>query len=133
MNISAAFLRPAYLVLLSLSILAGCGGGVSSAPPTAQTPPPVPTVTHYIVVDLPPLPGGSASQAQGLNSAGDVAGYSVLNGHASAVLWKNGAPIDLGIPDSFANGVNATDQVAGYYTSGSGTPHAALWIAQGFP
>lgn len=129
----AAFLRPANLVLLSLSILSGCGGGgVSSGPPTPQTPPPTPTLTHYTVVDLPPLPGASASQTQGLNSAGDVVGYSVLNGHASAVLWKSGTPIDLGIPDSFANAVNASDQIAGYFSSSSGTPHAALWTNQGF-
>jgi uncharacterized membrane protein len=28
--------------------------------------------------------------------------------------------------------VNSSDQIAGYYTSSSGTPHAALWISQGF-
>jgi uncharacterized membrane protein len=126
---SAAFVSPANLVLLSLSILSGCGGGgVSSTPPPAQTPPPAPTLTHYTLVDLAALPGASASQAQGLNSAGDVVGYSVFNGHATAVLWKNGGPTDLGIPDSFANAVNSSDQVAGYYTSGSGTPHSALSI-----
>ena len=41
-------------------------------------------------------------------------------------------PTDLGVPDSFANAVNSTDQIAGYFTSTSGTPHAALWTAQGF-
>jgi uncharacterized membrane protein len=61
-----------------------------------------------------------------------VVGYSVLNQHATAVLWKNGGPTDLGIPNSFANAVNSSDQIAGYDTSGSGTPHAALWIPQGF-
>jgi uncharacterized membrane protein len=89
-------------------------------------------VTRYTVVDLPPLSGALASQAQGLNSAGDVAGYSVMNGHANAVLWKNGGPTDLGTPDSFGNAVNSSDQIAGYYTSASGMPHAALWIMQGF-
>jgi probable HAF family extracellular repeat protein len=130
---TAAFVRSASLALLSLSILTGCGGsGISSTPPAAQTPPPAPTLTHYTVVDLPPLPGASASQAQGLNSVGDVVGYSVLNAHATAVLWKNGGPTDLGIPNSWANAVNSSDQVAGYYTSASGTPHAALWTNQGF-
>jgi uncharacterized membrane protein len=130
---SAAFVRSASLALLSLSILTGCGGsGISSTPPVAQTPTPAPTLTYYLVVDLPPLPRASASQAQGLNSAGDVVGYSVMNGHANAVIWKNGGPTDLGIPDSFANAVNSSDQVGGYYTSSSGTPHAALWRAQGF-
>jgi hypothetical protein len=72
---SAAFVRPANLTLLLLSILAGCGGGTTSASPEpAQGPPPSPQVTHYEVIDLPPLPGGSASQAQGLNAAGDVVG-----------------------------------------------------------
>ncbi len=112
---NAAAVRPATLAQLSLSILAGCGGGgISSTPPTAQTPPPAPTLTHYAVIDLPPLPGATASQAQGLNSAGDVVGYSVVNGHATAVLWENGGPTDLGIPNSFANAVNSADQVAGY-------------------
>jgi hypothetical protein len=106
---SAAFVRSAILALLSLSILAGCGGGgATSSPPPAQTPPPAPTLADYTVVDLPSLPGASASQAQGLNSAGDVVGYSVMNGHATAVLWKNGGPTDLGIPDSFANAVNSS-------------------------
>jgi hypothetical protein len=106
---SAAFVLPANLVLLSLSILAGCGGGGTfPAPQIAQTPPPVPVLTHYTVTDLPPLPGGSASQAQGLKSAGDAAGYSVTNGHANAVVWKNAVPTDLGTPDSFANAVNSS-------------------------
>src|SRR5882724_11477718 len=110
----ADFVRSAILALLSLSILTGCGGGgTTSSPPAAQTPPPAPILTHYTVADLPPLPGASASQAQGLNSAGDVVGYSVLNGHAAAVLWKNGGPTDLGTPDSFANAVNSSDQIAG--------------------
>jgi probable HAF family extracellular repeat protein len=38
----------------------------------------------------------------------------------------------FGIPNSWANAVNSSDQIAGSYTSGSGTPHAALWIPQGF-
>jgi probable HAF family extracellular repeat protein len=130
---SADFVLSAILALLSLSILTGCGGGgANSSPPAAQTPPPAPTLTHYSAVDLPPLPNTSASQAQGLNAAGDVVGYSVMNGHATAVLWKNGGPTDLGTPDSFANAVNSSDQIAGYFTSSSGTPHAALWITQGF-
>jgi uncharacterized membrane protein len=132
-NMSSAFVRPANLVLLSLSILTGCGRSpIYSTPPTAQTPPPAPTVTRYTVVDLPPLSGALASQAQGLNSVGDVVGYSVMNGHANAVVWKNGGPTDLGTPDSFGNAVNSSDQIAGYYTSASGIPHAALWILQGF-
>ena len=92
----ADFARSAILALLSLSILTSCGGGdATSSPPAAQTPPPAPTLTHYTVVDLPALPGASASQAQGLNAAGDVVGYSVLNGHATAVLWEKRRP-DLG-------------------------------------
>jgi probable HAF family extracellular repeat protein len=125
---NAAFVCPANLVLLSLFILAGCGGGaISTTQPPVQGPPPTPSVRHYTVLDLPPLPGAGAAQAQGLNSVGDVVGYSVgSDGHAHAVIWKSGVPQDLGTADSFAMAVNASDQVAGYALSGS-TPHAFLW------
>ena len=104
---------------------------LASSPPV-QGPPPSPHVTHYTIIDLPPLPGGTASQAQGLNTAGDVVGYSVADSRAHAVIGKDGVTEDLGILDSFASGVNASDQVVGYFYPGS-TPHALLWSEQDGP
>src|SRR5262245_23542658 len=94
-------------------------------------------VPSYVVTDLGVTAGFDNSYANGINRAGDVAGYETNSaGVAHAVLWHNGAITDLGTlggPSSYAYGVNDTGQVVGSSYTGavdaSGNPifHAFLW------
>ncbi len=53
---------------------------------------------QYTAVDLGTLPGDSYSQAYGINSSGQVVGYSSdSTGHQHAFLWSiSGGMVDLG-------------------------------------
>jgi probable HAF family extracellular repeat protein len=98
-------------------------------PPTQPppTPPPVTPAKHYLVVDLVPITGANAAQANAVSS-GRAAGYSVANGVARATLWENGLPPqDLGA--GFANAINGLDHpvVAGYVLQPDATTHATTW------
>ncbi len=70
------------------------------------------------VEDLGDPFGGHFSYADGVSSAGDVAGTAFLpNGRARAVLWQAGVATNLGTvapyDESFAHGVNAHGIVVG--------------------
>ncbi len=72
----------------------------------------------YQAVELETL-GGSASHAQAINNAGDVAGYSFLPGDTTihAARWDDAQVTDLGAPGgtySLALGINAAGRVAGF-------------------
>lgn len=76
----------------------------------------------YRLTDLGMLPGGDLSWGNGLNTAGDVAGLSVVGSTSRAVLWRSGqAPRDLGnvsaergrLFDTEAFGLNDVGQVVG--------------------
>ena len=117
------------IVIVLLAILCGCGGGSVAneqppAPPPTVTPPPLPQ--HYQATDLPPISGSNAAQANGVNSAGHAAGYSILNSAPHGTLWKDGAVIDLG-PNTLADAINDSDQMAGYRVDAQGLTHAYLW------
>ena len=79
--------------------------------------------TRYTVIDLGTLPGGTFSQAFGINNNGDVVGFSSLNGDTAfhAFLWRKGAMTDLGtlaptdtLPISIAVSINDNDEVVGW-------------------
>lgn len=79
--------------------------------------------TRYTVIDLGTLPGGTFSQAFGINNNGDVVGLSSLNGDTAfhAFLWRKGAMTDLGtlaptdtLPISIAVSINDNDEVVGW-------------------
>lgn len=142
--------------------LSGCGGGstdraaqvVPAPPPVVVTPPPVapppppppsqppaPTpgpgpVTlpaSYTLQVLLPLPGGSSAQAEAINGAGQVVGWSVMNGQAQATIWEGGQALWLGEGWALAinappeaNGMPVAPQVVGYRDVG-GMPIAELW------
>jgi len=86
------------------------------------------------LVDLGSFPPASNfSVAQGINSFGDVVGYSDHSDSLNqrAVLWSQGTLHDLGtLPGgttSLANAINDLGQITGY-SNGSGiSVHAVLW------
>ena len=85
------------------------------------------------ITDLGTL-GGSFSEAQGINSRGQVVGRSsVVPGefHVHAFLWEDGQMTDLGtLPgrsESVAFDINSRGQVVGSGTTASGEEHAVLW------
>jgi probable HAF family extracellular repeat protein len=78
---------------------------------------------RYTVIDIGTLPGGTFSQAFGINNNGDVVGFSTLNGDTAlhAFLWRKGVMTDLStlaptdtLPYSIAVSINDNDEVVGY-------------------
>ena len=72
------------------------------------------TTESLSLTDLPPIPGAYATQANALNNSAYIVGYSVSNGSAHATLWRDGSAVDIGGADTFANGINDSDQIVGY-------------------
>src|SRR5882724_9509773 len=116
--------------------LIGCGGQptshilpVPAAPAPVAAPPPAPTIpTTWTVTDLAPLPGFNASQANAVNAAGVVVGYSETPlGVTEATMWAtctdstspcHGQVIDLG--PGIATAVNDSNHVVGYSVDDTG-------------
>ena len=75
--------------------------------------------------------GSGYSSAWGINSAGQVTGYSyTADGEAHAFLYTGGNLTDLGTlggTTSVANGINSAGQVAGYSSIADGDSHAFLY------
>src|SRR3989440_177093 len=96
---------------------------------TISTPPP-----PYPIRDLGTPPGDVISWATAINDAGHVAGHSIGSDSGiwviRAFLWTNGTfqvlP-GLGGTETFANGINAADEVVGYGYTTSGPSRAILW------
>jgi probable HAF family extracellular repeat protein len=89
----------------------------------------------YIVTDLGTIPGGSGSQAYGINASGQVAGYAYANGGGErAFLYSNGTMADLNLlidPTSGwtlteATAINNNGWIVGYGTNASGQQDAFL-------
>jgi probable HAF family extracellular repeat protein len=87
--------------------------------------------------DLGTLPGDVNSAGLGTNNRGDVVGSSINGdvgtGSARAILWHNGAMIDINTlaPDSpvyllVAFGINDAGQIVGFGISASGEIHGFL-------
>ena len=77
---------------------------------------------RYTVIDIGTLPGGTFSQAFGINNNGDVVGFSTLNSDTAlhAFLWRKGVMTDLStlaptdtLPYSLAYSINDKDEVVG--------------------
>lgn len=97
-------------------------------PPVPPPPPPVPSLpSSWTATDLPPIPGAGAAQANAINNLGHAVGYSVVEGVGHATLWESGMAIDLAGPNTFANGINDSDQIVGYRLDASFIAHAHLW------
>jgi probable HAF family extracellular repeat protein len=88
------------------------------------------TPTHSSL-SLYPLPGGTLTEALGINSHGLVVGESNGPGNYHAVLWSEGEPQDLGtLPGgvfSAANAVNATGEIAGTADTIKSGSEAMVW------
>jgi len=87
--------------------------------------------SHGTVRDLGTLPGGSYSQANGINDLGEVTGYSNGAGQPHAVLWnKQGVVQDLGaLPGGYSQGlgINLQGEVIGFSNAANGNWFGFLW------
>jgi probable HAF family extracellular repeat protein len=90
------------------------------------------------MVDLGSIPPASDfSVAQGINSFGEVVGYSYhgQSEAAHAVLWSHGTLRDLGtLPGgvgSQATGINDVGQIGGWSSGTDVDVHAVIWSKQG--
>ena len=84
------------------------------------------------MIDLGTLPGGTTSEASGINTKGQIVGWSyTTSGYQHAFLYSGGKMIDLGtLPGglySFATGINDNGQIVGYSDTESGEEHAFLY------
>ena len=91
---------------------------------------------QYTVTDLGTLPGGTTSNANAINSSGQIAGISEqiagnIAESVQAFLYSNGSMQDLGTlggPTSAAYGINDSGQVVGQADiNAAGVAHAFLY------
>jgi probable HAF family extracellular repeat protein len=85
----------------------------------------------YTVTDLGDF-GGGTSQANAINSSGQVVGWAnTANGHPHAFLFSGGQIRDLGTLPGFisstAQGINASGQIVGWSGELYGNSHAFLY------
>lgn len=89
--------------------------------------------TTWVPMDLGTLGGTSldSSVAEGINTRGDVVGWSTINGQAHAFLWTASAGMrdlgTLGGPSSAALAIDDAGQVVGWAVSAAGNRHAFVW------
>ena len=86
--------------------------------------------TQYSVTNLGSF-GYGGSVAQGINSTGEVVGYSTNSaGNINAFLYSNGTMQNLGTfggTTSLGRGINSTGEVVGHATNSAGNTNAFLY------
>jgi probable HAF family extracellular repeat protein len=108
---------------------------VSTAMVSVAAPARAATAPAYSVQDLGTLPGDYSSTAMGINSAGDVVGWSLGPTGTRAFLYTSAAGMralagPAGRPVTTARAVNGTGTVVGNAsTGGSDIGHAVRWQA----
>ncbi|WP_082616714.1 PEP-CTERM sorting domain-containing protein [Massilia sp. Root418] len=117
-------------VVQALSADGKIAGNISSFDPEDfQTRPAI--YAHGATTFLPPLAGTPMSgYAEGINTAGMVAGSQTINGHSMAYLSHNGVSTALGTLGgaySYARGMNEAGMVVGGSAPASGKAHAFLY------
>ena len=82
------------------------------------------------MIDLGGLPGSSLSEAEGINDAGQVVGFSVVDDVTYATEWSGGSVINLGgLPGSMDSGgsaINDAGRVVGV-SDESVVPEPSTW------
>ena len=90
---------------------------------------------HGTITELGSFGGGKYTVAKGINSNGDIVGYSdVSPNQGHAFLWKNNGKMkDLGTfsGNSVAEVINDAGQIAGFSVVEEGNPHICLFEAGG--
>ena len=89
---------------------------------------------HYVITDLGTLPGGTFSQATGLNDFGQVVGTGDITGEGGAFLWTKAKGMQsLGslFCCSWANAINDLGHVTGGSWVSESDNGAYLWTAEG--
>lgn len=72
---------------------------------------------------------GNGVNVTGINANREIVGYDLITGAPRAVLWRDGALVDLGLGDgSRATAINDTGLVVGYAQAGDGFK-SFLWSA----
>jgi probable HAF family extracellular repeat protein len=90
---------------------------------------------HGVLTDLGTLPGGSISEATGINDAEEVTGFSDSGtSEPHAFRWSSPKGMqDLGtLPGGYYSqglAINAQGDIAGYSNAGDAEWHASLWTA----
>jgi probable HAF family extracellular repeat protein len=89
----------------------------------------------YVYIDLGTVKGGEESFATAINNAGQVTGFSYVEGNRHATLWSGTTPTDLGLlaesgTQSEAWAINEQGKVAGFISL-EGNTQAATWNGTG--
>ena len=114
----------------ALTALAACGDPTKPAEPSPTRPTAAAVAQRFTIQDLGTL-GGTFSQGNAINEAGEVAGVADLpSGEVRAMLWRAGQGMQsLGTlgGDSRARGINDRSEVTGVSETAEGTENAFLW------
>jgi probable HAF family extracellular repeat protein len=122
-------MRRSFALIAVAGLVVAASSGLSSPARGALA------ATTYTVEDLGTLPGDYASVAMGINSSGDVVGWSAGPAGTRAFVYTSAAgmaalPALAGRPVSTARGINASGVVVGTAsTGGTDIGHAVRWAA----